>query len=165
MPKLRWEDYETDDGKKGLYVTDDAVINHTVAEGLIGEIINEAFGALEGIQGAVEEKKSEKAIRDQVEASYHVIRYEVESRLENLETFKRKDLRPKHRDCRVILARASRVMAQNSPLLEDHKFDHDRFVSDAVNMVKALHMCLDESTTKKHRESVRRGYINVATHL
>ena len=165
MPKLRWEEIPLDDGKKALLITDDAIVGHTVAEGCVGEIINETQGAIEVLVDAVESKKSKEELRELAVASYHMVRHELETKLEILDGFERKDLRPKHRDCRVILTRASRVLARNSPLLEDREFDVDLYTSDVVNLVKALHMCLDESATKKFRESVRRGYLSVATSL
>jgi hypothetical protein len=165
MPKIVWEEVDLEDGEKGLIVTDDANAGHTVAEGCIGEIINEAFGAIEVLVEAVQAKKSKPELRKLAEASYHLLRSELETRLDVLDGFPRKDLRPKHRDCRVILTRASKVFARNSPLLEDREFDVNQYANDAVNFIKALHLCLKEDTTKAFRESVRRGYINVATHL
>ena len=94
-----------------------------------------------------------------------MLRSELETKLDLLETFPRKNLRPKHRDCRVILARASQVFARNSPLIEGRKFDANEYAKDAVNFIKALHLCLKEDTTTAFRESVRRGYLNVATSI
>ena len=165
MPKIVWEEVDLEDGEKGLIVTDDANTGHTVAEGCIGEIINEAFGAIEVLVEAVQAEKPEPELRELAEASYHLLRSELETRLDILDGFPRRDLRPKHRDCRVILTRASKVFARKSPLLEDREFDVNQYANDAVNFIKALHLCLKEDTTTAFRESVRRGYLNVATPL
>jgi hypothetical protein len=165
MAKFIWSEYETDEGEKALYVTDDATVGHTVAEGCIGEIISESHGALESLVDATEQELGEDKVIELATAAHHIIRHEMETKLDILDGFPRKDLRPKHRDCRVILTRASRVFARNSPLVEGRKFDHIAFVSDAVNLIKALHLCLLEQTTRNMRESVRRGYVNVATSL
>jgi hypothetical protein len=165
MAKFIWEEYETDEGEKALYVTDDSTVGHTVAEGCIGEVINESHGALEALVDVIQNDGDEERASELAVAAYHIIRSELETKLDILDGFPRKDLRPKHRDCRVILTRASRILARNSPLLEDREFDHVAFVSDAVNLIKALHLCLLEQTTKKARENVRRGYLNVAAPL
>ena len=165
MAKFIWEEYETDEGEKALYVTDNSTVGHTVAEGCIGEVINESHGALEALVDVIQNDGGEEKASELAVAAYHIIRSELETKLDILDGFPRKDLRPKHRDCRGILTRASHVLSRNSPLLEDREFDHVSFVSDAVNLIKALHLCLLEQTTKKARESVRRGYLNVAAPL
>lgn len=165
MPKLVWEEVPLEDGETGLIITDDANTGHTVAEGCFGEIINESFGALELLTDAIEQEKSEEELEKLAVASYHILRSELETKLDILDTFPRKSLRPKHRDCRVILTRASRVFARNSPLIEDRKFDANEYAKDAVNFIKALHLCLKEDSTTAFRESVRRGYLNVATSI
>lgn len=163
MPNLVWEEVPLEDGETGLIVTDDANTGHTIAEGCLGEIINESFGALELLTDAIEQEKPDDELEKLAVASYHMLRSELEIKLDLLETFPRKNLRPKHRDCRVILARASKVFARNSPLIEDQEFDANQYATDAVNFIKALHLCLKEDTSTAFRESVRRGYLNVAT--
>jgi hypothetical protein len=165
MAKFIWEEYETDEGERALYVTDDSTVGHTVAEGCIGEIISESQGALESLVDAIERELEVDKVIELATAAHHIIRHEMETKLDILDGFPRKDLRPKHRDCRVILTRASRVFARNSPLVEDREFDHIAFASDAVNLIKALHLCLLEQTTRNMRDSVRRGYLSVAAPL
>ena len=63
MPNLVWEEVPLEDGETGLIVTDDANTGHTVAEGCLGEIINESFGALELLTDAEKARRRARKAR------------------------------------------------------------------------------------------------------
>lgn len=159
MPDLKWEEYETEDGKKGLAVSTDQDVTHTIAEGIIGECIaniKESLGVLwehvSNGDGDLAHKYSEP--------TFHMVREELEVALGMLENLKRGEIRPKHRDCRSVMKSGSRLLAKNSPL--NDVFVPETFLKDSVSLLSTMHMCLLEETKKKDRSRFRREYVNAA---
>tara|TARA_R110000824_G_scaffold67779_2_gene175428 strand:+ start:173 stop:670 length:498 start_codon:yes stop_codon:yes gene_type:complete len=159
MPDLKWQEFETEDGKKGLAVSTDQDTTHTIAEGIIGECIANIKEALSVLWEYVEGDKPKLAHKFS-EPTFHTIREELETALDMLESLQRKDIRPKHRDCRAVMKSASRVLAKNSPL--NDVFVPETFLKDSLGLLSTMHMCLLEETKKKDRNRIRREYVNAA---
>ena len=156
MPDLHWEDYTDDSGEKGLFVTTDQPLSHSVAEGCIGQFLSDAKTAIDALWDAAREEKHE-LVGKTIEPTYHIVRYDLESQLKVLDNIKRQDMRPKHRDCRVIMKAASKRFSANSPLTSD-VFDPEAFVKETIKLMEALHKCLLEQTRKRERVRCRNDY-------
>jgi|TARA_R110002020_G_scaffold232388_3_gene443972 hypothetical protein len=161
MPDLHWQEVTNEQGDKGLFVSTDVAREHTIAEGIIAEYISEVKTALDALWEAVEGENHE-LVGKLMEPTYHMVRYDLETKLEVLESFKRQSIRPKHRDCRVIMKHASSRLAANSPLLESRQFDPGSFIKDTIRLVKDLHTCLLEQTKKRERVEIRNEYTRQA---
>lgn len=156
MPDLHWEDYEGEDGEKGLFVSTKTTKAHSVAEGLIGSALAQISASL-GVLWEASLKDDHKRTAGLIEPTYHTVRFELEKALEILETIPRADLRPKHRDCRAVMKEASKRLASNSPL-SGGPFDPGHFLRESVKVMESVHKCLLEQTKKKERVEVRRDY-------
>ena len=159
MPDLKWHDYEAEDGGKGLYVSTDQDTTHTIAEGVIGECIANIKEALGVLWDYVSDEKFDLAHKYS-EATFHTVREELEVGLGMLDSIKRNELRPKHRDCRAVMKSGSMVLAMNSPL--NDVFIPEMFLQASVNLLGTMHTCLLEETKKRDRSRVRREYVNAA---
>ena len=159
MPDLKWESYDAEDGTKGLKVSTDQAPTHTIAEGIIGECIANIKEAL-GVLWEYVEGDNPKAAHKFAVPTFHTIREELETALDMLESLQRKDIRPKHRDCRAVMKSGSRLLAKNSPLGD--VFVPEVFLKDSLGLLSTMHTCLLEQTKKKDRNRIRREYVKAA---
>ncbi len=157
MPDLYWEEYKEEDGSKSLFVSTDVEDAHVVAEGVLGQFVSDINDALESLHDAVQSDNPER-VKGMLEPTYHIVRYELEKAIGVINSIPRKDLRPKHRDCRAVMKTALKRVSEMSPLREDGCFAPLPFIAETIKMLAAMHQCLLEETKKKDRVEKRNEY-------
>lgn len=160
MPDLIFSEYETEDGEKVFSATTDQSATHTVCEGIIGECLANMKSSLDVLWEYVQDGDAMKAEKFS-EPTFHTIREEVETALDMLESIKRSEMRPKHRDCRIVMKKGARLLARNAPTSD--VFEPERFLRDSVALMSAMHVCLLEQTKKKDRYKIRKEYVDAAS--
>ena len=159
MPDLVFSEYETEGGEKVFAATTDQAPSHTLCEGVIGECISSMKSALDVLWECVQSNEARRAHKYS-EPTFHAIREAVEMSLDVLESVKRGDMRPKHRDCRAVMKRGAQLLARNAPT--NDVFEPERFLRDSLKLLSVLHVCLLEQTKKKDRTKMRKEYVDAA---
>lgn len=160
MPDLIFSEHETEDGEKVFSATTDQSATHTICEGIIGECLANMKSSLDVLWEYVQDGNAMKAEKFS-EPTFHAIREEVETALDMLESIKRSEMRPKHRDCRTVMKKGARLLARNSPTSD--VFEPERFLRDSLALMSAMHLCLLEQTKKKARSKIRKEYVDAAS--
>jgi hypothetical protein len=150
--------YIGDDGEERQEIAMDLSPVVVMVEGTIAESLSEVCTIIEDFKDFLGGKRGEDPDRvaREVGATYHAVRYSVENSHDLCMTAPRKDMRPKQKDCLIIMRSFIRRMADNG--VNDDVFDDKTFLSDCLDWMTATHFCLLEQVKRNDRRSVKRAF-------
>ena len=150
--------YVGDDGEEREEISMDIDPITVMVEGTIAETLHEVSGIVDDFRDFLGSPRSKKAGRllKEVDATYHAVRYSVETGLGLCNTANQRDIRPKQRDCLILMRSFIRRMAENGA--NDDEFDGNAFIADCIEWMTATHFCLLEQVKRDDRRAVKRAF-------
>jgi hypothetical protein len=155
---VKFRSYVGDDGEDRQEISMDLSPVVVMVEGTIAESLSEVCSIVEDFKEFLGDKRAEnpERVAKEVDATYHAVRYSVENGHDLCMTAPQKDLRPKQRDCLIIMRSFIRRMADNG--INDESFDDKTFISDCIEWMTATHFCLLEQVKRSDRRAVKRAF-------
>ena len=155
---VRFRSYAGDDGEERQEIAMDLSPVVVMVEGTIAESLSEVCSIVEDFRSFLSDDRAKDPVRveKEVEATYHAVRYAVETGHDLCMTAPQKDLRPKQKDCLVVMRSFIRRMARNGA--NNQVFDGEAFLSDCIDWMSATHFCLLEQVKRDDRRAVKRAF-------
>ncbi len=150
--------YVDDNGEDHQEIAMDLSPVVVMVEGTIAESLSEVCGIVEDFKEFLNDARAKDVVRlaEEVSATYHAVRYSVENSHSLCLTAPREALRPKQKDCLILMRSFIRRMADNG--VNDESFDDKTFISDCLDWMTATHFCLLEQVKRSDRRAVKRAF-------
>ena len=156
--EVKFRSYVGDDGEERQEIAMDLSPVVVMVEGTIAESLSEVCGIIEDFKEFLsgERGKDPERLAKEVSATYHAVRYSVENSHDLCMTAPQKELRPKQKDCLIIMRCFIRRIANNG--VNNEVFDDKTFISDCLEWMTATHFCLLEQVKRSDRRAVKRAF-------
>ena len=148
----------TEGGELNLEVSLDMDPVVVLVVGTIAATLSEVNGIIDDFKDFLGRDKAKDPIKlfKETDATYHAVRYSVETGYGLCRTARRGDMRPKQSDCLVIMKEFINRLATNKS--GDDDFDSRSFVEDCIDWMSATHFCLLEQVKRAERRDIKRAF-------
>ena len=155
---LTWKAVEDDDGEVTLNVGLDLDPVVVLVEGTLAATLSEVNGIIEDFKDFLANERAKDPVRlfKETDATYHTVRYSVESGYSLCKTAEKGALKPKQGDCLILMKEFINRLAQNKS--GDDGFDNRAFIADCIDWMSATHFCLLEQVKRSDRRVVKRAF-------